>query len=346
MQYVTICLEALVVQFGQVSDLNRLAASPWDLSEICEVGRSGIPLSVPNRCCVHRSTACMYEHFYGLNSDPFRLSPTGRSCYEHETYRRARSYLLYALGRREGVYLLTGLPGTGKTTLIRQTVRQISDASILLVDIVVSRLGEDDVVDLIAARFGCTTENTTRAKTLQNLEQRLRDLRAQGRHSVLIMDEAQGLTAGALEEIRGLTNLEAEDEPLLQIILVGQPPLLALVQTPALEQLHQRIVAACELSALAENEIKPYVEHCLQARGWKDNPKIADGIYPIVYRESLGVPRRINLLCSRLFLRGMVNKLSELNLPDIKAVLKDLREEGLLLSNDSGTVSDRAGLAL
>lgn len=274
----------------------------------------------------------MYEAFYGLSSDPFRLSPAARPCFRHATYRRAKSYLLYALDKHEGVLLLTGLPGTGKSSLINEYVRESGGSNLMLAEIVSSRLGAEDLLRMVAVRFGVETDGVMKSALLASLEQRFRMLLEQGRHAVLIVDEAQGLDADALEEIRGLTSLQSGDQPLLQVFLVGQPALAELIRSAALEQLHQRVIAACRLEPLNEEEVKDYVEHCLRESGSQGNPLIDEEVYRRLHEESLGVPRRINLICSRLFLHGMVRQLQRFGIEDVESVLGDLRREGLLVA--------------
>lgn len=281
----------------------------------------------------------MYANFYGLSSEPFRLTPSGRACYEHKTFQRAKSYLLYALSQREGILVLTAPPGMGKSSLVSEFLRESVGSRILVAEIISSRLGADDLLGLVAARFDVPPEGLSKSALLSRLEQRLRDVHENGRRAVLIIDEAQGLSADALEEIRGLTNLNADGKPLLQIFLVGQPALRTLVDSPGLEQLHQRIIATCRLDPLDEAETKAYVEHCLREADWQGNPKLKDVIYPLLYSESLGVPRRINLICTRLLLRGLVERTSSLGLSDLTSALDDLRQEGLLPSSDGTKVA-------
>ena len=229
---------------------------------------------------------------------------------------------------------MIGQPGTGKSSLVAEHIRDVTDSKLMLAEIVSGRLGADDVLRMIATRFGVEADGITKSTLLTHLEERFRNLLKQGRRPVLLVDEAQGLSPDALEEIRGLTNLQSGNAPLLQVVLVGQPSLLDLVRSPGLEQLHQRVIATCQLEPLLEEDVRGYVEHCLRLSGWEGNPGIDEDVYGRVHDESLGVPRRVNLICSRLLLRGMVRQSSRLTLDDVEAVLDDLRREGLLISAD------------
>ena len=148
--------------------------------------------------------------------------------------------------------------------------------------------------------------------------------------SLLIIDEAQDLAPSALEELRLLTNLQQNNVPLLQIFLVGQEQLRDLVMTPALEQVHQRIVAACHLAPLDEQTTRDYVLHRLRWVGWQDDPRLDDAIFPYIHKYSTGIPRLINLICSRLLLHGMVEERHELGEPDIQTAIESLAAEELL----------------
>ena len=274
----------------------------------------------------------MYEKHFGLESDPFRLSPSSRPCYEHKTYRRAVAYLAYALGRREGVLMLTGTPGTGKTSVIRDFANSIADPDLAIEQIVCSRLDGEDLLRAVALRFGVEADGAKKAVLFERLAERLAGFWEHGRRPVLIIDEAQGLTRDALEEVRGLTNLQRGDEVMLQVFLVGQPQLKATVRSPGLEQLHQRLIVACRLDPLDEEEVEPYVAHCLEVAGYHGSAPFDPAVYPLVHGESFGIPRRINLIMSRLMLHGMVQNLEHLGERDARRVLAGLRREGLLSS--------------
>ena len=275
----------------------------------------------------------MYEHFYHLKAEPFRLSPDHRFCFNHQSYAKAKAYMQYAFERAEGFVMVTGRPGTGKSTLVNDLVDTLSSSGAKVAKLVSTQLEASDLLRMVAHAFGLQTENLDKATILQRLDKLLMSHHNDGRRALLIIDEAQDLSASALEELRLLTNLQLNNQPLLQIFLLGQEELRGLVQGPGMEQVHQRLVAACHLEQLKEDETKAYIIHRLEQVGWQGDPAISNAIYPVIYRFSAGIPRRINQVCSRLFLHGGVEGSHKLGVEDIKVVIGELQQEQLAFSD-------------
>ncbi|MCB1679194.1 MAG: AAA family ATPase [Halioglobus sp.] len=272
----------------------------------------------------------MYETYYGFREEPFRLSPDSRMCFLHPSYRKARAYMQYALQRREGFVMVTGRPGTGKTTLINHIIGELTSQGSLFAALTSTQVRADDLLRLVVLKFGLDGQTEHKAVLIHNLENFLYRLHREGRRPLLIIDEAQDLPAEALEELRLLTNLQKDNQPLLQIFLVGQDELRQAVLAPNLEQLHQRIVASSHLAPLAPEAVEDYIKHRLAHVGWTDRPKLAETIFPVIHEHSQGVPRIVNQICSRLMLHGMVEEKSALGLEDIREVIDDLNAEQLL----------------
>lgn len=281
----------------------------------------------------------MYEQFYGLREEPFRLSPDSRMCFMHPSYSKAKAYMQYALQRKEGFVMVTGRPGTGKTTLINDITARLASQGHLHAALTSTQIGADDLLRLTVLKFGLSGDTHYKAELIHRLENYLFRLHREGRRPLLIIDEAQDLAASALEELRLLTNLQKDNQPLLQIFLVGQEELRETILAPGLEQLHQRIVAACHLSPLTPEGTKDYIRHRLDRAGWDNDPRLHDDIFPAIHRHSLGIPRVVNQIFSRLLLHGMVEARHELCLDDLIEVIDGLNDEHLLPLPDTGIVA-------
>jgi len=272
----------------------------------------------------------MYEQFFGLTADPFRLSSDPYFCFNHKSYSKARAYMQFALHRAEGFLMITGRPGTGKTTLINDLTATLDPAKIKVATLVSAQLGAEDLLRMTAYAFGLETQGVAqKALVLQRLMLFLLEQDRQQRRCLLIIDEAQDLSATALEELRLLTNIQRANRPLLQVFLIGQENLRELVRRPELEQVHQRLVAAWHLEPLTPAETVDYVRHRLEKAGWRGDPAFKPGVLAAVYQFSQGIPRRINLICSRLLLQGFINEAHAITVEDAQRILAELRQEEL-----------------
>ena len=271
----------------------------------------------------------MYEVFYNLKAEPFRLSPDHRFCYDHKGYAKARAYMAYAYMRAEGFVMITGRPGTGKTTLIGELIESLADDDVKTANLVCTQLQADDLLKVTAYNFGIDHHIVEKGELLQQLGMFLQRWHRDGHRALLIVDEAQDLSESAMEELRLLTNIQENGKPLLQIFLLGQPELRDLVLSPSLEQVHQRIVAATHLEALEEDETEAYIIHRLEKVGWQGDPVLSKTIFPLIFKFSEGVPRRINLICSRLFLHGCVEQRHHIGVADVREVIQELQSENL-----------------
>jgi type II secretory pathway predicted ATPase ExeA len=278
----------------------------------------------------------MYESFYQLNADPFRLSPDPGFSFQHHTYRKAMTNMLHALQRAEGFIMITGQPGTGKTTLVSELVSTLRSDQISVAKIVSAQLSANDLLDLVAYSFNLDPEGCSKAKVLFQLEAFLKQEHQQGRRSLLIIDEAQGMGTEALEELRLLTNIMAGNHQLLQIFLLGQDRLQDTVNTSSLEQLHQRLIAATHLEPLDTEDTRAYIKHRLRCVNWQGNPLISTEAYDWIRRCSRGIPRQINQICRRLFLHGCLEEKQRLGVADLKIVVNELRRESLLPMDGEG----------
>ena len=244
----------------------------------------------------------MYAAYFGLREPPFSITPDPRYLYMTERHREALAHLLYGVGEGGGFVQLTGEVGTGKTTLCRCLLEQLpphADVALILNPRMTSR----ELLAAVCDEFGIAyLAGTSSVKELvDGLYRYLLDAHTRGRRTVLIVDEAQNLPADVLEQIRLLTNLETDSDKLLQIILIGQPELINLLDGENLRQLAQRITARYHLQPFTEEETRAYVRHRLQVAG-RTRGLFTDRAIKRVHRESGGIPRLVNVICDRALL--------------------------------------------
>lgn len=246
----------------------------------------------------------MYQDFFGLKEAPFSIAPNPHYLYMSKQHHEALAHLVYGVGRDGGFVLLTGEVGTGKTTICRCFLEQIpADTDVAF--ILNPKLNVEQLLATICDELGISyiDDEVSIKELVDSINLYLLKSHAQGRHTVLIIDEAQNLSPEVLEQLRLLTNLETHEKKLLQIVLLGQPELQDMFLRPDLRQLAQRVTARFHLKELQLAELGPYVRHRLGVAGGKD----IFGIFPEktlkkLYTITTGVPRIINLVCDRAML--------------------------------------------
>ncbi len=270
----------------------------------------------------------MYETFYGLKSRPFQLTPDPHYYFESLTHRKALSYLGYGLAQGEGFIVITGDVGAGKTTLVSHLMATIDRERLTAASIVTTALDSKDIVRVAANNFDIDTEDMDKAQLLSAFEEFLHAEARAGRRCLLVVDESQNLPAGALEELRMLSNFQLGGQALLQIFLLGQPEFRDMLQqSDRLEQLRQRVIAHHHLEPMEAHEIEPYITHRLSKSGWSGRPKITSDVFALLFSETGGVPRKINTLMSRVLLMGAVEHAELIDQPLVGRVLADLNGE-------------------
>lgn len=248
----------------------------------------------------------MYAAFFGLRHEPFTIAPDPRYLFMTERHREALAHLVYGVRGGGGFVVLTGDIGTGKTTLCRCLLQQIP-ADCLVAYIFNPKLTVGDLLRSICQEFQIPVAASTGGPAtvrdhIEPLNEYLLRSHAAGERNVLIIDEAQNLTPHVLEQLRLLTNLETNEQKLLQIVLIGQPELRDMLARPELEQLAQRVIARFHLGALSPAEAAQYIEHRLRVAGLRGPVPFESAALQRVHALTGGVPRRINLLCDRAML--------------------------------------------
>ena len=254
----------------------------------------------------------MYQDYFGIEENPFSLTPDPRYLFMTEGHQEALAHLLYGVSEGGGFVLLTGEVGTGKTSVCRCLLEQLpAEAEVALV--LNPRLNEIELLASVFDELGIERPETSSLKTLvDGLNQHLLRLHAEGRHAVLIIDEAQSLRLSVLEQVRLLTNLETDKRKLLQIILIGQPELDEILNRRELRQLAQRITSRAHLAPLSAAETTAYMAHRLEVAGLSA-ATFTRRARAEVYAHSRGIPRLINSLCDRCLLAAFAQETKQID---------------------------------
>ena len=246
----------------------------------------------------------MYESFFGFRERPFDLTPNPRYLVLTEIHREALSNLEYGIASRKGITLLIGEAGSGKTTLIRTAIQRQPER-VHCVHLQNPALTRDEFIDMLAERFGLSAlARCSKAVLLSELEGLLRARRAAGETTVLIVDEAQSLPLGLLEEIRLLANIETDDEKLLTVIIAGQPELAERLNDRTIRQLKQRISLRCELRPLTLQETAAYIAGRIRAAGGVGAQVFTREAVTLLHERSQGIPRTISVIADNALLTG------------------------------------------
>src|ERR1043166_6479852 len=270
----------------------------------------------------------MYEQFYGLTDKPFTLTPNPRFVFYSQRYREAESQLLYGINAREGFMIVTGQPGTGKTTLCRDLIEKLDPTQVQSALVFNPFLNGVEMLAALLTEFGVSVPaGGSRKELLDRLNQFLLAQLALGKSCVAIFDEAQHLSTEFLEQIRVLSNLETDQEKLIQIVLVGQPELLDKVRTPAMAQLDQRVSIRCTLTDLSAQETDRYIHHRLNVAGARGQIRFSPRAVAAIYRASGGVPRLINLIAARSLLAGYAAQTRDIDAEHVQKAVTALRGE-------------------
>jgi general secretion pathway protein A len=265
----------------------------------------------------------MYLSHFNLGERPFSIAPDPRFLFMSSRHREALAHLLYGLGEGGGFVQLTGEVGTGKTTICRCLLEQVPD-NVDVALVLNPKVTAEELIATVCDELGVSyPEEIHSIKTLTDLlNAHLLDAYSRGRRVVLIIDEAQNLSADVLEQVRLLTNLETSTQKLLEIILIGQPELRSVLLREDMRQLAQRVTARYHLEPISRSEIGDYIRHRLQVCG-TSHAIFTKGAITAIQRLSGGVPRLINILCDRSMLGAYVEGKSQV---DPKIVKKAARE--------------------
>src|SRR5690349_1900639 len=269
----------------------------------------------------------MYEDFYKLSGKPFQHNPDPTFFFGSRGHKRPFAYLQYGVYQSEGFIVITGEVGAGKTTLVRNLFEQLDRERLVAAQIVSTQLDADDMLRAVALAFGLPSATTDKALLIGSLEAFLCQLATLNKRALLVVDEAQGLTPRAVEELRMLSNFQLGEQALLQSFLIGQPELRDMMHGQQMQQLRQRVIASYHLGPMDKAETQAYIEHRLVHVGWKGDPSISAAAFDLIHTLSGGIPRRINTICNRLLLAGYLQEKHAFDTEDVHAIAKEIREE-------------------
>lgn len=271
----------------------------------------------------------MYKKFFGLRESPFNVNPDPRYLFTTRHTEEALSTLMYGIQNRKGFVLLTGEVGTGKTTLVNKLLEWLHREGMPTAFIFNPRLNVAQFFDFMMSDFGITTDSRLKSQVLMRLNHWLLERFRAGETAVLIVDEAQNLSAELLEEIRLLTNLETYTEKLLQIVLSGQPELELKLRQPELRQLRQRITLRCKTYPLTFEETSGYVNGRLRVAGGDGQEIFAPDAIEGIFHYSRGIPRIMNLLCEHALIAAYADQQKPVRREVIEEVAREfeLHEE-------------------
>jgi general secretion pathway protein A len=246
----------------------------------------------------------MYTEFYGLTELPFGLTPNPRYIFKTESYLEVISNLKYGITHYKGIVMVTGEVGTGKTTTLRSMMQQLGH-KIASVYILNPSLTVPEFFEILCTSLQLgLSQSASKPEILSTLARSLAARHSKGMRTVLIADEAHGLTTAVLEEIRLLANLETNTEKLIQIILCGQPELREKLNQPNLRQLKQRISLRCSIKPLALFEVPKYIRFRLKTAGAERVDIFDTEAVELIGQASAGIPRVINNVCDNALLEG------------------------------------------
>jgi general secretion pathway protein A len=280
----------------------------------------------------------MYQRFFGLREGPFNVNPDPRYLYLTRKIQEALAGLTYGIQNRKGFVLLTGEVGTGKTTLLNRLLDWLRGQQVATAYIFNSRLEVNHLFDFMMADFEIPCDSREKSHVLLRLNQWLLDRYRSGETAVLIVDEAQNLSAEVLEEIRLLTNLETSTEKLLQIVLTGQPELEEKLKVPELRQLRQRITLRCHTAALSLEETYGYIAERLRIAGSNGEPIFSKEAIQVVHQYSRGIPRVVNLLCEHSMINAYVDSVRPVPAHLVEEVAREFQLDEVAPAAGNGVV--------
>lgn len=276
----------------------------------------------------------MYEQYYGFREKPFSLLPDPSFLFPSRKHQMALTMLEYGLTNQAPISVVTGEVGSGKTTLVRALLNQLPD-NLTIGTITNTHAEIGDLLQWVMMSLGQEFRNKEKVELYNDFVMFLINEYAQGRRTVLIIDEAQNLPAGALEELRMLSNVNVDKDQVLQLMLVGQPELRATLNRVELRQFAQRVASSYHLEPLTRDETHQYIAHRIQVAGG-DPAIFSEAASDKIWYHSRGIPRVVNTLCDVALVYGYAEQQECIDVPLIQDVIKDRKDGGFFTAQAAG----------
>jgi general secretion pathway protein A len=270
----------------------------------------------------------MYESFFAFKEKPFSLTPNTRFLFLSRSHNEVYAHLIYGIESRVGFIEVTGEVGTGKTTILRTLLARLDEKKCRFAFIFNPKLTSIELLRNINREFGIADIGSSSQELIQALNEFLLKENSDGRTPVLVIDEAQNLSGEVLEQIRLLSNLETEQDKLIQVVMVGQPELRQHLSDHSLRQLNQRIAVRYHLRPLNREETAAYILHRMTVAGRPDGNVFSRAALRKIFQNSGGVPRRINLICDRALLTAFTEERGVVTRRDVAQAVAELAGTG------------------
>ncbi len=268
----------------------------------------------------------MYQHFYGLREMPFQLTPNPKYLFLPPQHREALSNLQYGLSAAKGITVLIGEAGTGKTTLLQAALESEVCRAVSCVYVNNPALTRAEFVETLSRRFELSPGTSdSKAALLEELDRMLRERRARGQISALVIDEAQSMSAELLEEIRLLGNTETATEKLLPLVLAGQPELRDRLNEPGLRQLKQRVTLRCEIHPFRVEGTAAYIAARIKTAGGDAARLFSREAVMLIHEHSRGIPRTISVICDNALMNAFALERRRVDREIVAEVVPGLR---------------------
>jgi type II secretory pathway predicted ATPase ExeA len=269
----------------------------------------------------------MYEAFFGLSARPFQLHPDPGFHFWSKSHTAANAFLGEAAALRQGVIVLSGEIGAGKTTLVAARLAQLDPQIVTVGQLLSTHLNVKALLHAIAIAFALPLESAARPKILAAIETFLVELLPSGRHALLVIDEAQNLSPEALNAVFLLSTYPPGHRPVLQFLLLGQPELRERVEQNRAAASAKSEYRSFHLGPMEMHETRAYIEHRLAYVGWRNDPVITARAFGRIHEATGGLPRQVNALCNRLLLDAYLAQAHEIGAKQVDAVTDELRDE-------------------